>query len=431
MSLDPRRLTGPTGHDKIAPVARNHPGPAETTPLFSPQAPEKAVLAILLALSFSHLLNDTMQSLLPAIYPLLKGAFHLSFAQIGLITLTNQLTASILQPLVGLYTDRYPKPFSLAVGMGFTLAGLVLLALATHFAMILAAAALIGMGSSVFHPEASRVTRMASGGRHGFAQSLFQVGGNAGTSFGPLLAALIIVPGGRIEVLWFCLVAFAGIFVLTHVGRWYRQNTHLLTRPAATRTGGSPVFSRKVGLALSVLVALVFSKYFYLASMTSYYTFYLIQKFHLSVSSAQYFLFVFLFAVAAGTIIGGPLGDRFGRKRVIWASILGVAPFTLLLPYANLLEAGILTVFIGVILASAFPAILVYAQELVPGNVGMIAGLFFGLAFGMGGIGSAVLGQLADVTSITFVFQVCAFLPLIGVLAWFLPDVEGEDTARP
>ncbi len=390
----------------------------------TPTGPHSTVLAILFALSFSHLLNDTMQSLLPAIYPLLKTSFHLSFAQVGLITLINQLTASLLQPFVGLYTDRYPKPYSLAVGMGFTLAGLVLLGLAGHFVLILVAAALVGVGSSVFHPEASRVARMASGGRHGFAQSLFQVGGNAGASFGPLLAALVIVPGGRIEVLWFSLAALAGIVVLTQVGHWYRENTHRLKPPAKTRAAAPALPSRKVFLALAVLIALVFSKYFYLTSMTSYYTFFLIQKFHLSVQTSQYFLFVFLFAVAAGTIIGGPLGDRFGRKRVIWASILGVAPFTLLMPYASLAGAGILTVFIGIILASAFSAIVVYAQELVPGRVGTIAGLFFGLAFGMGGIGSAVLGKLADVTSITFVFQVCSFLPLIGILTWFLPDVE-------
>jgi FSR family fosmidomycin resistance protein-like MFS transporter len=404
--------------------------PREENPLFEPSsASENTVFAILFALSFSHLLNDTMQSLLPAIYPLLKTSFDLSFTQIGLITLTNQLTASLLQPMVGLYTDRYPKPYSLAVGMGFTLAGLVLLGLAQHFRFILLAAALVGMGSSVFHPEASRVARMASGGRYGFAQSIFQVGGNAGTSFGPLLAAWIIVPGGRIEVLWFSLVALAGIVVLTRVGHWYRGNTFRLKVPAG-RSGVSKIHSRKVFLALTVLVALVFSKYFYLACMTSYYTFFLIDKFHLSVQASQYFLFVFLFAVTAGTFIGGPLGDRFGRKRVIWASILGVAPFTLLLPYADLLQAGILTVFIGVILASAFSAIVVYAQELVPGKVGMIAGLFFGLAFGMGGIGSAVLGKLADVTSITYVFQVCSFLPLIGVLTWFLPDVEGPAQER-
>jgi MFS transporter, FSR family, fosmidomycin resistance protein len=396
----------------------------ENAAFAAPVAPHNTVLAILFALSFSHLLNDTLQSLLPAIYPLLHAEFALSFTQVGLITLTNQFTASILQPLVGLYTDKYPKPYSLAIGMGFTLGGLVLLGLATHFAFVLMAAALIGMGSSVFHPEASRVARMASGGKHGFAQSLFQVGGNAGTSLGPLLAALIIVPHGRSSVLWFSLVALGGIVLLTNVGHWYRKNTSRL-KPACKAAGGAaPLPSRKVFAALAILVALIFSKYFYLTSMTSYYTFYLIQKFQLSVQESQYFLFLFLFAVAAGTIIGGPLGDRFGRKRVIWASILGVAPFTLLLPYANLVEAGILTVFIGVILASAFPAIIVFAQELVPGKVGMIAGLFFGLAFGMGGIGSAVLGKLADITSITFVFEVCSFLPLIGILTWFLPDLE-------
>ena len=323
---------------------RNVPALEGESLLGSPSAPEKTVLAILLALSFSHLLNDTMQSLLPAIYPVLKASFHLTFAQIGLITLTNQLTASILQPLVGFYTDRYPKPFSLAIGMGFTLTGLVLLGFAGHFLVILAAAAMVGMGSSVFHPEASRVTRMASGGRHGFAQSLFQVGGNAGTSLGPLLAAWIIVPRGQGSILWFSLIALTGIIILTRVGRWYRSNTHRLTKKAAARRGGATHSSRKVVFALGVLVALVFSKYFYLASMSSYYTFFVIEKFHLSVQTAQYFLFIFLFAVAAGTIIGGPLGDKFGRKKVIWVSILGVAPFTLLLPYANLAECGLLTV---------------------------------------------------------------------------------------
>jgi FSR family fosmidomycin resistance protein-like MFS transporter len=390
----------------------------------APSSPHNTVLAILFALSFSHLINDTLQSLIPALYPLLKTSFDLSYTQVGLITLANQLTASLLQPMVGFYTDRYPKPYSLAVGMGFTLTGLVLLSFATNFIVVLISVAFVGMGSSVFHPEASRVARMASGGKHGFAQSLFQVGGNAGTSFGPLLAAWIIVPWGRHEVVWFSLVALAGIAILTRVGHWYRGNLGRLKSPAKAHSDAAPIHSRKVFFALGILVVLVFSKYFYLTSMTSYYTFFLIQKFQLSIQESQYFLFIFLFAVAAGTIIGGPLGDRFGRKRVIWASILGVAPFTLLLPYANLVEAGILTVFIGVILASAFSAIVVYAQELVPGHVGMIAGLFFGLAFGMGGIGSAVLGKLADHTSITYVFQVCSFLPLLGILTWFLPNVE-------
>jgi FSR family fosmidomycin resistance protein-like MFS transporter len=308
--------------------------------------------------------------------------------------------------------------------MGFTLAGLILLALANRFELVLLAVALVGIGSSVFHPEASRVARMASGGRHGFAQSLFQVGGNAGTSFGPLLAAWIILPFGRHQVLWFSLAAVTGIVLLTTVGHWYRGNMERLPARPKAGAGAAPVFTGKVYGVLAILVVLVFSKYFYLTSMTSYYTFFLIDKFNLAKETSEYFLFIFLFAVAAGTIIGGPLGDKFGRKHVIWASILGVAPFTLLLPYANLVETAILTVLIGVILASAFSAIVVYAQELVPGNVGMIAGLFFGLAFGMGGIGSAVLGKLADMTSIAFVFQLCAFLPLLGVLTWFLPHVE-------
>ena len=378
----------------------------EAVPDISSSAPSSGgtVLNLLLALSFAHLVNDTMQSLLPAIYPLLKDAYHLSFAQIGLITLTNQVTASVLQPAVGTFTDRNPKPFSLAIGMTFTLVGLVLLSLAGTFSVILAAAVFIGLGSSVFHPEASRVARMASGGRHGFAQSIFQVGGNLGTSLGPLLAALILVPGKQFRVLWFSLMALTGIVVLFRVGRWYRRNLGL--GHAKSRSSGKKRLPRRrVVFTLAILVALIFSKYFYLASMTSYYTFFLIGKFHLSVQASQYHLFLFLFAVAAGTIIGGPLGDRFGRKSVIWISILGVAPFSILLPFANLFWVSVLTVPIGVILASAFPAIIVYAQELVPGNVGMIAGLFFGLAFGMGGIGSAALGQLADHTSIYFVFR--------------------------
>jgi FSR family fosmidomycin resistance protein-like MFS transporter len=381
------------------------------------------VLGILIALSVSHLLNDTLQSLIPAIYPLLQSSFSLTYAQIGLITLTNQLTASILQPFVGFYTDRFPKPFSLALGMTSTLAGLIMLAKATHFGMVLIAVAFVGVGSSIFHPEASRVARMASGGRHGFAQSLFQVGGNAGTSFGPLLAAWIILPHGQVQLLWFTLAAILGITLLTRVGFWYRGNMALLPRKIADASA-TPTFNRGVLGALAILVVLVFSKYFYLTSMTSYYTFYLIAKFHLAKETSEYFLFAFLFAVAAGTIIGGPIGDKIGRKRVIWGSILGIAPFTLVLPYTNLFWCAVLSVIIGIIMASAFSAIVVYAQELVPGNVGMIAGLFFGIAFGMGGIGSAVLGELADHTSIYFVFQVCAFLPLLGMLTWFLPDLE-------
>ena len=392
---------------------------------------ENTVFAVLIAISVSHLLNDTIQSVIPAIYPILKTSFHLSFTQVGLITLTFQLTASLLQPFVGLYTDHHPKPYSLAIGMGFTLIGLILLSMARNFPMILCSAALVGMGSSIFHPEASRLARMASGGRHGFAQSIFQVGGNAGTSFGPLLAALIIVPRGQYSVAWFSVVALLAIIVLSNVGHWYSRNLFRIKigtrRKDQTR---QPALSRrKVALALSVLIALMFSKFFYIASMTNYYTFYLIGKYHLPVQGAQLFLFLFLFAVAAGTMIGGHLGDQFGRKYVIWVSILGVAPFTILLPYANLLWTGALTVVIGLILASAFSAILVYAQELVPGKVGMIAGLFFGFAFGMGGVGSAVLGKLADQTSIYFVFQVCSFLPLIGLLAGFLPNLSYADRA--
>ena len=403
-----------------------------TGPIPTQKLTENTVFAVLIAISVSHLLNDTIQSVIPAIYPILKESFHLSFTQIGLITLTFQLTASLLQPFVGLYTDHRPKPYSLAIGMGFTLVGLVLLSRATNFPVILCSAALVGMGSSVFHPEASRLARMASGGRHGFAQSIFQVGGNAGTSLGPLLAALIIVPSGQQSVGWFSLVALVAIIVLANVGHWYKQNLYRLkTGAQAKDREGFPVMSRsRIIWALAVLIALMFSKFFYLSSMTNYFTFYLIDKFRLSVQEAQLHLFLFLFSVAAGTIIGGHLGDRFGRKYVIWGSILGVAPFTLLLPYANLFWTGVLTIVIGIILASAFSAILVYAQELVPGKVGMISGLFFGFAFGMGGIGSAALGRLADQTSINFVFLVCSFLPLIGLLTAFLPDLSRKAKTR-
>jgi len=386
---------------------------------------------VLGAISFCHLLNDMMQSLLPAIYPMLKTSFGLDFVQVGMITLTYQLTASLLQPLVGLYTDRHPKPYSLATGMGFTLTGLILLAFAPTFHVLLLAAAMVGMGSSVFHPESSRVARMASGGRHGFAQSLFQVGGNAGSAVGPLLAAFIVLPFGRHSVSWFSVAALLGIFVLWNVGGWYRR--YGIARVAPRARGGAaapPLPPRKVKQALAVLMALVFSKYFYLASLTSYYTFFLIHKFGVSVQSAQLHLFVLLGAVAAGTIIGGPVGDRIGRKYVIWCSILGVLPFTLILPYANLFWTAVLSVVIGVILASAFSAILVYAQELVPGNVGMISGLFFGLAFGMGGIGAAILGWMADHTGIEFVYQVCSYLPAMGLLTAFLPNLETEEQRR-
>jgi FSR family fosmidomycin resistance protein-like MFS transporter len=380
---------------------------------------------ILGAISASHFLNDMIQSLIFAIYPVLQSGFDLSFAQIGMITLTYQITASILQPAVGLYTDRRPLPYSLPIGMGFTLLGLLLLAVAPTYPLLLLAAGLVGMGSSVFHPESSRVARMASGGRHGLAQSVFQVGGNIGSSLGPLLAAWIIVPRGRGSVAWFSLAALLAIFLLLKVSHWYKLHRHGVRGKPQPRRVGQAVLSRsKIFWSLLILGLLIFSKYFYLASLSSYYTFYLIHKFGLSVQSAQVYLFIFLFSVAAGTLIGGPIGDRIGRKYVIWASILGVAPFTLILPYASLFWTGTLTVVIGLILASAFSAILVYAQELIPGKVGTISGLFFGFAFGMGGIGAAVLGHLADLHGIEYVYQLCAFLPLIGIITVFLPNLE-------
>jgi FSR family fosmidomycin resistance protein-like MFS transporter len=386
-------------------------------------ATQTTVFSILVAISISHLLNDTMQSLIPSTYPILKTSLHLDFGQLGLVTFCFQLTASLLQPFVGLYTDRKPQPYSLAIGMCFTLMGLVLLSRAASFPIVLVSVALVGIGSSIFHPEASRLAYLASGGRRGLAQSLFQVGGNVGSSLGPLLAAQIIAPYGQSRILWFSLAALLAIGVLLRTGNWYSRN---LIRKSSKTAGISDIHpslsKKKIAFALAILLVLIFSKYFYMASMTSYYTFFLMDKFHLSVASAQMHLFIFLFSVAAGTVLGGPIGDRFGRKYVIWFSILGVAPFTLLLPYANLFWTSVLTVFIGVILASAFSAILVYAQELVPGKVGMIAGLFFGLAFGMGGIGAAVLGKLADHTSINYVFHLCAFLPLLGLLTGFLPN---------
>jgi FSR family fosmidomycin resistance protein-like MFS transporter len=389
-----------------------------------PKTGNETVLVILVAASFSHLLNDTIQSLIPAIYPVLKDSFQLNFAQIGLITLTFQITASMLQPAVGLYTDHRPQPFSLAIGMGFSLIGLILLSVASSYWMILGAAALVGLGSSVFHPEASRLARMASGGRYGFAQSLFQVGGNAGQSLGPLLAALVVGTRGQSKIVWFSAVALLGIFVLFNSGRWYQSNLFRLQSVSRRPTDGVHLSRLTILSALAILVALIFSKYFYLASISSYYTFYLIDRFHLTIEQAQLLLFLFTFSVAAGTIVGGPVGDRIGRKYVIWVSILGVAPFTIALPYANLLFTAILSVIIGFVLASAFSAILVYAQELMPGKVGLVSGIFFGFAFGMGGIGSALLGQLIDLTNIRFVFQLCAFLPLLGLLTAFLPDIE-------
>ncbi|HXP31760.1 MAG TPA: MFS transporter [Stellaceae bacterium] len=395
-------------------------------------AAQGVVFAILLGLSFSHLLNDTVSSLVLALYPIFKRDFHLAFAEVGLITLTFQATASLLQPLIGRYTDHRPKPYSLPLGMSFTLVGLLLLSIASSFTVLLAAAALIGVGSAVFHPESSRVARLASGGRHGLAQSLFQVGGSIGSAIGPLVAALIILRSGRSSIAWFALVPLLAIIVLTRISGWYKRHAPPLraASPARPMSALAPLSSRQVAFALAVLLALIFSKYFYLASLNSYYTFYLIDKFHLSVATAQLHLFIFLAAVACGTVIGGPLGDRYGRKYVIWGSILGVCPFTLALPYANLFWTGVLTVPIGLILSSAFSAIVVYATELIPGKVGMIAGLFFGLAFGIAGIGAAVLGAVADLTSITFVYRLCAFLPLIGMVAAFLPNLERAVPAR-
>ncbi len=392
------------------------------------RAARATVFPILLSISFSHLLNDSIQSLIPSIYPVVKKTFQLSFAQVGLITFTFQLTASLLQPFVGYYTDRNPKPFSLAIGMSFTLAGLIFLSFSNSFGTILLSVGLIGVGSSIFHPEASKVAYMASGGKRGLAQSIFQVGGNAGSALGPLLAAIIVVPYGRSHILYFGVLALIAIFVLITIGNWYKTNTHLIKPKHNIESADNiPMLSKKkITFAVVILLLLIFSKYFYLASMSSYYTFYLINKFGLSVQNSQIHLFIFLAAVAAGTFIGGPLGDRFGRKYVIWFSILGVAPFTLLLPHVNLFWTSILSVFIGFILSSAFSAILVYAQELMPGKVGMVSGLFFGFAFGMGGIGSAVLGVLADHTSIIFVYNVCAFLPLIGLITGFLPNIGGK-----
>jgi FSR family fosmidomycin resistance protein-like MFS transporter len=386
--------------------------------------PIRHAALVLAGISLSHLLNDMLQSLLPAIYPMLKSDFALNFGQIGLITLTNQLTASLLQPAVGYYMDKKPQPYSLAVGMASTLSGLLLLGTATHFGVLLLAAAFVGLGSAVFHPESSRVARLASEGRHGFAQSVFQTGGNTGSSIGPLLAAFIVLPRGRGSIAWFAGVAFAAILILWRIGTWYRTygvrgGVHHDEPPVF-----APLPKARVRLALIVLLVLVFSKYLYLTSLTSYYTFFLIQKFGVSVKSAQLHLFVFLGAAAVGTFAGGPIGDRIGRKRVIWVSILGVLPFTLVLPYANLFWTSVLTVVIGLVIASAFSAILVYGTELVPGKVGLMAGLFFGFAFGMSGLGAAALGELADHTSIEFVYRLCAFLPAIGILTAFLPDMR-------
>ncbi len=397
-----------------------------THPIPSQSSAETTTFAILVSLSVCHLLNDMNQSLVPALYPILKDSYHLDFGQIGLITLAFQLTASMLQPVVGMVTDRRPQPYSLPIAMGCSLIGLLLLSVAHNYPTILLAAALVGLGSSVLHPEASRVARMASGGRHGFAQSLFQVGGSTGSAIGPLLAAFIVAPRGQASIAWFSAAALLAILLLTNVSHWYSR--HLAQRPTTGRSASGAAYSvlsrKKVLGAIAILVALLFSKNVYTSSLGSYYTFYLIHKFGLSVQNAQIHLFVFLGSVAVGTFAGGPIGDRFGRKPVIWFSILGAFPFALMLPYANLMWTGVLSVAIGLILASAFSAILVYAQDLLPGRVGMVAGMFFGFSFGLGGLGAAALGEIADWTSIEAVYRVCSFLPLIGLLTAFLPNIE-------
>ena len=391
---------------------------------------QKTVYSILLSISVAHLLNDLLQSVIPATYPMMKQNYHLTFSQIGWITFTFQLTASILQPFVGSYTDRNPRPYSFAFGMGFTLSGIILLSCASGFASVLVAVAMVGVGSSIFHPESSKVAYYASGGKRGLAQSIFQLGGNSGSAIGPLLVALVVIPNGQFSILWFTLAALMGMLVLVRVGNWYKGHLFLRLKgkfaPEETKQTLSKV---TVVSSILILLLLVFSKYFYLTSMTSYFTFYLIDKFHLSVQQSQFHLFLFLVSVAGGTFIGGPLGDRFGRKIIIWVSILGIAPFTLLLPYVDLFWTSVLSVLIGVIMASAFSAILVYAQELVPGKVGMVSGLFFGFAFGVAGIGSALLGHLADKTSIEYVFKVCSYLPLIGIITGFLPNLKKKKAA--
>ena len=383
-----------------------------------------AVLPILLMISAGHLLNDTMQSVLLSIYPLIKGPLDLDFVHIGIITLAFQLTASVLQPAIGLYTDKRPQPFSLPFGMAATFCGMLLLAFAGGFATVLVAAMLIGIGSSVFHPEASRVARLASGGRYGFAQSLFQVGGNTGQAIGPLLVALIVIPHGQEHAAWFALAAVVGIVILSRVGVWYRDHLAARRQSGATVSKVSPVGRNRTIAAIAILIALTFSKNFYMAAFASYYNFFLMDRFALSVQDAQLFLFLFMGAVALGTFVGGPVGDRIGRKPILWLSIVGVLPLSLALPFVDLFWTNVLAVVIGIVMASAFPAIIVYAQELMPGRVGMVAGLFFGFAFGMGGIGAVAVGWLADLRGIQFAFQVCAILPALGLLVAFLPNLD-------
>jgi len=386
---------------------------------------QKTVYPILFSIAFAHLLNDLLQAVIPAAYPILKDSYQLTFTQIGLITFAYQMAASILQPIVGLYTDKKPKPYSQIFGMLFTLAGIILLAYAASFPIIILSVILVGIGSSIFHPEASRISFLASGGKRGLAQSIFQLGGNAGTAIGPLLVALIVVPNSQHYIVWFAIVAILALFVLSRIAAWYQD--HLALRTSKKVEIVLPDLSQaKIIVSVSILLVLIFSKFFYMASISSYFTFYLMDRFQLSIQDAQFHLFLFLASCAIGTLIGGPLGDRFGRKYVIWFSVLGAAPFTLLLPYVDLFWTGTLSVVIGIIISSAFPAILVYAQELLPKKLGMVSGLFYGFAFGMGGLGSALLGNLADHTSIDYVYHLCAYLPLIGFIALFLPNLKNK-----
>ncbi|RWX02541.1 MFS transporter [Flavobacterium cerinum] len=385
---------------------------------------QKTIYSVLFSIAAAHMLNDLLQAVIPAAYPILKEKYDLNFTQIGLITFSYQMAASILQPFVGFYTDKKPKPYSQIFGMLFTLSGIVLLAYATAFPIILVSVVLVGIGSSIFHPEASRVSYLASGGKRGLAQSIFQIGGNLGTALGPLLVAWIVVPHGQEYIVWFSAIAIMGIMVLSRIAKWYQEHLKVTAKKKIALVDLPNLTPRQITMSVIILLVLIFSKYFYVAGISSYFTFYLIEKFSVSVQDAQFYLFLFLLSLAIGTLLGGPLGDKFGRKYVIWFSVLGAAPFTLLMPYANLFWTSVLSVVIGIIISSAFPAILVYAQELLPKKLGMISGLFYGFAFGMGGLGSAILGYMADQTSIEYVYHFCAYLPLIGIIAWFLPNLK-------
>lgn len=395
------------------------------TPLIDPsEIAQKTVFSILFSISFAHLLNDLIQSIIPSVYPILKESYQLTFSQIGLITFAFQLTASIFQPFVGYYTDKHPKPFSQIYGMLFSLAGIIVLSYASNFYTIVISVMLIGTGSSIFHPESARISNVASGGKRGLAQSIFQVGGNFGTALGPLLVALIVVPNSQKYLLVFVIAAVVAIAILSKIAIWYKQHLLLRHQKATVFSENHTLTNRQVNKAITILLIVIFSKFFYTACLSTYYTFFIIEKFHLTVQNAQFHMFIYLIAYALGTIAGGPLGDRFGRKYIIWFSVFGATPFALLLPYANLFYTDVLMIIIGLIVSSAFPAIIVYAQELLPKKLGMISGLFYGFAFGMGAIGSALLGLLADYTSVSYIYQICSFLPLIGGICYFLPNLK-------